>query len=410
MKIRPRIILLFLSATTIALQGHAQSTSPTLLDAAKAGIPGNVSLKIQTIFMSRNTGGNEERNDQHAGSTAITFDYLSKDYAFVQLGAQYIHAAQHYSGGSATNTHGSAYALNNSNYDILNELYLKYTLGHRGLDQTYLKVGRQTLDLNFIRPYNIRHKNQAVEGAVLHLGDIPNWTIDLGHLEKFSSFGSQDISSDNGIGNRFEDIEHTITNIYSTPGFQFIEAAYSRTENSAITLYDYYGHDLFNTFGLHINQTVYQGDWKTILKARYVTQTDVGRFTKRINTHAAQFGIQFKRGAFSIEEGLFIVKGSDIRLPFHGNLIVTDPMLGADELSQEDGHTFYLESSYSRGKHGIYGLFLYNEFHGENFGETDLIYGYNATENLYMKVKLAYAFHDTDQWKTDCRLFCGYRF
>lgn len=390
---------------------YAQETeeSVSLLDPLNARIPGEVGVKLQSIFMGRDFDY-PPMEEQHAGSSAVILDYLSDDFSGFLIGAQYIYAAQLYSGGSDTNRYDSAYKLHNSNYDILNKLYLKYHFGQFGWERSYLKIGRLALDLNFIRKYNLRYKDQAVEAAVVHLGDYDDWVFDFGHLEKFSSWTSKNNSSDPGIGNAFEDIEHVEDVPYSTPGFQFLETVYTGFEDSTISFYDYYGHDLYNSFGLHVDHVLHAGEWKTVLKARYITQNDIGRFPQRLNTHAGQFGIQFKRNSFSIEEGLFMVKGSAVKLPFNANLIITEPLLGPPGLYDENSHTIYLESSYSCGKHGLYGLFLHTDYAAGHSAEADLIYGYDATDNFCIKVKLAYAYDDASQWASDYRLCVGYQF
>jgi len=408
----------------------AENKEKTLLETFNDEIPGDFSLSLQSLFMGREDGGQSTKNhDQHAGTTAFTLGYISDTYEGFSLGAQYVYSWQHYSGGSYGGRYDSAYVLHNNDFEVLNELYLKYDLNHLGLEKSYIKVGRQVLDLNFVRAYNIRQKDQAFEAAVLHIGDIDNWQITLGHLEKFSSWSSRDILERGNLVSDFNEIE-TVENVpYATKGFQFAEITYTGIKGAKISVYDYYGNDLYNTFGLNLDYTLIDGDWDTIFKGRYINQNDVGKYAKyrsEINSQAFQLGLQFKKGNFSIEPGIFIVTGSGtdngIKSPFQPNLIIEEPLWETDLGFLGGSETAYLETSYSIGKHSFYGLLMYTDF-TENkdsgtsgdVSEANLIYGYDVTDNFYFKVKLAYANYDFkegfgNQWVMDYRFFIGYRF
>ena len=58
----------------------------------------------------------------------------------------------------------------------------------------------------------------------------------------------------------FIPIEKTEGVTYSTTGFQFVEASFTGMEKTILTVYDYNGDDLYNTFGFNFDYTLFESD------------------------------------------------------------------------------------------------------------------------------------------------------
>lgn len=411
---------------------HAEEEN-SFLSLEEAGY-GKLSGQVQHITMGRTRGGNDGfgsplGGDAHAGSLAVTANYISPEYLGLSLGLQYVHAFELYSEGSYDGRKNAAYNLSISDFSKLNNAFIKYNFEQFGLKDTSITAGRQSLDLNFMTHYNIRQKAQAFEAIVFETEAIENLNVTLGHLSKFSSWTSKDDLNSGSTSNKFIDVENVENVNYSTKGFQFIESEFTGIPNAILSVYDYFGHDLYNTFGSKLDYSI-NPDSKLnyMFRFHYMTQWDVGKFAKETGTavkaDAFQTGIKMSYGNFSIEPGIFKVTGDGpedtLHTPFQPRYIGEEPLFEID-LSFEGGSlSYFIESTFDWSKNSLYFLFLQTEHRKDLFPagtsrEFNLIYTRDITKKAYFKVKLgnvAYNNHSDvkDGWLNEYRFFLGYRF
>ncbi len=395
---------------------------------------GTATGRLQFITMGRMRDGNDGfgspmDGDAHAGSLAATVNYSSPVFQGFSVGAQYVHAFPTYSEGNYDGHKDAAYNLSISEYSKLNNAFIRYDFEHFGLTDTNLTIGRQSLALNFMTHYNIRQKAQAFEAAVFETKPMDDLKVTLGHLHRFSGWTSRDDLNSGSASNKFIDIEMVEDVPYSTKGFQFIETQYTGLPNASLWVYDYFGHDLYNTFGAKADYTFNpESKLQYTLRAHYITQWDVGKFAKetgtRVKSDAVQAGLKFTYGNLTIEPGIFKVTGDGpedtLRTPFQPGLIGEEPLWEFD-LSFEGGSmSYFLESTYGWGKNGLYFLYLQTD-HKSNLPpsgtskEYNLIYSRDLTDRSYLKIKLGNVEYDNhsgvkDGWLDEYRLFIGYRF
>ena len=395
---------------------------------------GKLSGEIQYISMGRTRDGNDGfgapfDGDAHAGSIAITTNYLSPVYKGFSIGLQYILSFELNSAGGYDGRKNAAYNLDVSDFAILNNAFLTYNFEHLGLKDTNITIGRQSLDLNFLTKYNIRHKDQAFEAVVFETKAIDDLHITLGHLSKFSSWTSKDDLSESAVSNRFIEVENVESVPYNTKGFQFLEMKFTGIPNTTLTVYDYFGHDLYNTFGSKLDYTINpQSKLQYMFRFHYISQWDVGRFSKETGTSvksdAFQTGLKMTYGNFSIEPGIFKVTGNGpedtLHTPFQPKYIGEEPLFESD-LGFEGGTiSYFLESTYEWGRNSLYLLYLQTKDRKSlpvkgTSKEFNLLYSRELTEKFYLKVQLGNVEYNNhsgtkDGWLNEYRFYLGYRF
>ncbi len=430
-----RVFLLLYTAILISFLFPSASNADDIVKQIEEAGYGSISGQIQHISMGRTRDGNDGfgsplAGDAHAGSLTITANYLSPEYKGFSLGLQYVHAIETHSAGSYDGHKNAAYNLSISDFAKLNNVFIRYNFESFGLKESNLTVGRQSLNYNFMTNYNIRQKAQAFEAVVFETKEIDDLTVTLGHLSRFSSWTSKDDLNDGSGSAKFIDIENVEGVPYSTKGFQFLETSYTGIPNTSLSIYDYFGHDLYNTFGAKIDYTFNpESTFKYMYRFHYITQWDVGKFSERTGTSVKadtfQTGLKMMYGNFSIEPGIFKVTGDGpedtLHTPFQPALIGEEPLFEFD-LSFEGGSlSYFLESSYNWGeKNSLYFLYLQTKHRrdlspGGTSREFNLIYSRDITEKAYLKVKLGNVEYNNhsgvkDGWLNEYRLFLGYKF
>ena len=362
------------------------------------------------------------------GTTAATLNYISPKVGGFSFGLQYSYAWKFYSVGDreAFGNQDPAYVLSNSDYSLLNNAFLRFDLDNLGLKESSLTFGRQRIDLTFAATYNIRQKEQAYEAIVFDLGHFEGLKLSAGILDKFSSWSSRDDLTSGGTAVNFIPIERTEGVTYSTTGFQFVEASFTGVEKIILTLYDYIGDDLYNTFGVNFDYTLFHSDdLSAEARLKYIGQRGFKRFEETIGAElradAIQAGVKILVGNMSLEPGVFIVAGdgpgNDLRSPFQPKYIIEEPMVETDFGFTGGARSIYLEGKHAWSKNSLYFLYLYTDVKSPGFrGETnewDIILSRNFSESFFAKLKVAFVKYDGDTSKTrliDYRVFAGWNF
>ncbi len=389
---------------------------------------GDLSGRVQTLLMGRrfeNRGASD--TELHSGSTAFSFNYESPEFNGFSFGGEYMYSWKLFSIGDrqAFGNQDPAYILSNSDFSILNKAYIRFTLDDWGWQNSYIKVGRQALHTTFAGTYNIRQKDQSYEAILLHFENPENLKVDLGFIDKFSSWTSRDDLTNGPSANGFNPVEKVEGVPYSTNGMPFVEVTYSGFKGTELILYDFYGDDLYNTFGFNIVGAVFESDeFKTDIKIKYIQQRGIDRFEDFVgfdlHSDALQGGVNFQKGDFRIEPGFFIVGGggadNDIHSPFQPSLIIEEPMVETDAGFFGGSRSIYVESNYAWNNNNLYILYLHTDLHSshpvDKSKELDIIYSRTFGPRFYFKLKMGFLNYDGVSAGTekilDYRIFLGW--
>ncbi|MFW5915800.1 MAG: hypothetical protein ACOCTQ_04930, partial [Planctomycetota bacterium] len=288
---------------------------------------GHFSGRVQLLLMRRNF----DHQDASSGTLATTLGYVSPDRYPVQVGLTYIHSARLFEGGSLNPPEGGAYPVLNDRFSILQEAYLKWKLDDLGLSDSHFVVGRKNSDYDFAPTFAIRQKPQGLEGLFPHLGQWEDFSIDVGHIERFSSWGGRNEGSDY-LHHRYQKIEDVVAahDGISAPGgassMQFVNLDAQPLPWLDLTVYDLYGYNLYNTFGLKTATTLQDGEnGDLVWKKHLVVQNDVGNYNRALgeglDATALETSLALTRGDFMLEPGLFSVfSDDDLRHPTESSL------------------------------------------------------------------------------------------
>ena len=427
--LRISAILKALSLASIAcLRLEGEETQLPVPEPKPADL-GEFSMRLQGLNMGRDFGYAHSASAQlHSGTVALTADYKSPVYHGFSLGFQYIHVEDYYTTGdrAAFGNQDPGYLLSNSDFSILNHAFVRFDFQQAGLEGSWFSVGRQTLNTSYATPYGIRQKDQAFEAAILQLGHLKDIEISLGHLEKFSSWSSRDDRSAGVTANGFIDVERTENVPYSTSGIQFIDITYKGLPRTEVTVYDYFGDDLYNTFGMNLTYTLASNQSATTdLRLKTIYQSGNGEYIdflgQKLQSQAIQASVRWKRGDFRWEPGVFLVGGSGgentIRSPFAPPFIIEEPMIETDLGFEAGSLSFYFEGNHRLLGNDLYFMYLYTDTKSVVFPGTsrefDFILSRFLDEHFYVKLKLAihnYRDDIVDNTVFDYRVFLGWQF
>lgn len=391
---------------------------------------GKLSGKLEWLTMRRDWDkGNADASDDAASSTfTLLLNYQTPRYLGLGAYTQFIHSWLLAEGGSVEDTEDPAWLLSNDGFTLFNFAYLDYDFSHLGASRTLLRVGRQPLNLDFAPSYPIRQKEQSYEALVLSTQEIPNLDVSLGHIERYSSWSSRDRTDLNVITSEFVDVEDLEKVSYSTPGMQFISATYTGLPHLSFTLYDFYGHDLYNTIGL---ATAYTIQWneglKTELKAAYSGQWDVGRFDSEgggeVDSDVLDLAVSFKYHDLQVEPGYFKVFGDEpqnnYRVPFRTRFTVDPLLMWFARVFQGGSDSFYLKSTYQWQNTSFYCLYVLTKTadfidNGALDQEVNVVVSQKLGDHWKVTGKAAYGVQDVDggpdRSQNDLRLFVTFLF
>ena len=366
----------------------------------KKHIPNGMSMNIHSIQMVRdNNGGTREASgDQNAGSTALTFSYETPVIARLSGKFEYVGSWKQFSGGSYDDPTPD-YSLALNDFQVINVLYANYAFGNTSLNNKYLRIGRQVLNLNFVTANKLRHKNQSFQGAVFRWGEDGKYDLVTGHIDKYSTWSSN-YSTLNGEKKEtdFVDVELKEGVADSHHGIQFLEARYGDIDGLNFSVYDHYWRNLYNTLGLNIDYTKKRGAWWVSWTGKYISQSDIGSsLSGKVDSQGFQINALFKNDRFSIEPGVFKVDGSTeentIRSPFAVNLAVEKALYETDLTRKGGSVMYYLDASYVLHKHSFNFMYFNTVVEVEELMDSveyDLIYGYQFSDQFSAKIKYAY--------------------
>jgi hypothetical protein len=392
---------------------------------------GTFSGKAQMLFMRRawdNTTGRDE--DAHATTMALTLDYRSPRYRGFQFGSEFIQVWEMLEGGSTADPRGAAQQLCNSDYTIMNNAFIEYRFDALELPKTRVRGGRQPLDLFYAPAYPIRQKKQAYTALVGSSKDLTDFDLSVGHIQRFSSWCSRDEGNVGGLGWDFKNVGQVVGTKERTAGMQFFDAAYTGIPDAELGLWDFYGQDTFNTFGINGAYTFEPFEsFFVVPKLAYSTQTDVGDFTSKtgreVDSDVLDVAAEFEYAGFNVEPGYFIVWGdgedNDYQLPFRSKFTIDPLLMWYPRRFKGGSESFYVKSTYRWRNTSFYVLYVRTQTAdfvdgGSLDQEANLVVSQKIWEGLSATFKGGYGIRDVDlpgaenPDQSDLRVFLTYEF
>ena len=413
------ITLALLASAAVGAADSVLSNQPTaLFDCLDESGYGRFSGKVQSLLMHRDY---DNGADGTSGTVALTLNYLSPDLNGFSLGGQFVGSTRLFESGGWDNP---AYKLHNDEFYVLNEGYLAYDFGRIGWEGTQLKVGRQIVNYDFAPTYNIRQKDQAFEAAILKLEPVDGLRIDLGHLERFSSWSSRRSGSSSDWQADFVDVEDRAGNSRASSGFQFVSAVYDGCKPWSFALYDFYGSDLYNTFGAKASYKWDLGADAGALTFRthYANQQDVGGWDDMradIDSDVWELAVDWSRDGLTLSAGAVLVNGDDFQTPFRTSFTIDTELLWYTQQFLGETDSGFLKAVYKTDKWLFYAMYVLADHDDGGSSSTnqeiDGVIKYSFNDHLYTTVKAGWGERDysdgrDDRDAIDLRWFLGWTF
>lgn len=414
-----------LAAVLSSLSLHAVSyeTPTDIFDRWEEQGYGRVSGQVQYLYMYRDRDDNAREGD--SGTTALTINYLSPEKSGLSLGLQYVYSLRLHEDGNGDNRGYNL--LVNDDHDDFNELYIKARLDEYAdcLKDTQLVVGRQILNYDFAPAYTIRQKSQAYEAIVLKMNEWEAFSVDFGHIKRFSSWASRYDGATNLKAN-FIDVEDRVGVGYETDGFQFISAKYDGIPHTKLAAYDFYGQDMFNTLGVKASYQWALNEGTLALKTHYADQTDVGRMDTatgglgKIDTYNWEVAAEYQQGDFTGTAGINMVGGDDFQVPFRTSFTIDPELLWWTRQFDAKTDSLFAKATYKYEQWFFYMMYVNGDRSSTptrpqmDSYEIDGVVKYTFNKHFYVAVKAGYGEQDPSGGRElqaeDARLFVGYKF
>jgi len=426
---RVRVAGLFFAGAVLACQAFGQGG---VVDRLNSQGIGTFSGKAQMLFMRYDWEHGGDDGDANAATLALTLDYRSPELNGVTVGVQVIESMRLFEGGSMDPDHGADWVMGNSDFGLFNEAFVDVRLGLVGLDNTVLSVGRKILNLDFAPSYAYRQKAQSYEGVFVTWDENEALSLTAGHIERMSSWFSWDRTDNRVLEYHFvdvEDLERANGVGYSTRGMDFVSLTLSGLPETSVTLYDFYGHDLYNTFGAKVrHQMALVEGLDTAVQGHYIGQRDVGRMDSDgagdIDADLCDLSLSVSKGGLTVQLGVTSLAGrgqkDELHVPFRTNLTIDPEMLWYTRQFMGGSDSYYAMSTYSRGNTFVYALYVLTDHEAYVDGgavdqEVNLMVSRKVTDNFTASALFGFGHRNNkaggaDINAEDCRLILAYRF
>jgi len=179
---------------------------------------------------------------------------------------------------------------NGDSYSVLGEAFIDYSTGAH-----HVKVGRQIINTPYAAPNNFRMLPNTFEGITYKNSSIDNVTLSAMHITRIqtgtfansvptNSASRKRLALLYGFGQgykigEFEELSNVVlgaNNTENTAGLSIVGATFSNLGPLKITLWDFFLHDLYNTFYAQADYKAVLGSTKLKVAANFATQQDVG--------------------------------------------------------------------------------------------------------------------------------------
>ncbi|GAB5559801.1 MAG: hypothetical protein SynsKO_14480 [Synoicihabitans sp.] len=372
----------------------------------------SVEASWQSLVMERDFGDDVQGA---SGAASLMLDFSWQSLQRIVLNGQFVHAARFFEEGRSE----AAYWLSNDDSSVLNELALTVDLGTEANRTSRLRLGRLRETYDFFPSYkNARHKVQAFEGLVWQTEFGEELTIDLGHLERFSSWSSRK-GGPSRVNSDFITLTERLGESGSDTGVQFLSADL-KNGRSIFTVYDYYSHDFYNNLGLKMSRSLGDPDhastWK--INLRYDWQRGLsGGLRPEHDASAVELTLGYQHGGFSWNAGWTRVGSRNSFLaPFRTNYEIDMSLLWYTNQFEADTNSFHWKGIWKRNSWILYGLLISAEHSDRRENEANMVVRHTFGNGMWVALFGGYGSREfdraarDDQWARDLRLYFGQTF
>ena len=253
---------------------------------------GTLSGRIQTLSMYREYQGG---NNNQATTLGLKLDYLSPAKGGWTVGASYIGV------GAIDSMYNEPSPgdrlLGNGRVNVLNEAYIKYSMGELGWTNTFATVGRRVNVGEVFRADDFRQKPRAIEAVMVESCELKTTRILVGHAWEMSNW------LDTEPLWKFENFDN-----YDTDGITWGEVVNTSVSNLEVAVYDAYAQDIANLAGARSRYTLSKD---TALLGYLRHEQDVGASSGHDAT-AIGLSIEQTVEGITFEGGYFGVGGDNL--------------------------------------------------------------------------------------------------
>lgn len=398
--------IVFLSA----LVAFACAAADSLFDPVNDLGYGTLSLRAQTLSMYRDY---EDVGSGYSTTLGLQLDYLSPVWQDLQLGFSYVYVEVPHTAGGRFGEDGEG-LLYNGRVNLLNELWIRYNLDALGLEDTFVKVGRQVVDGEVFRADEFRQKKRALEAALLTTRMIPDTVLTLGHASRLSNVWDSD-SNGRGVSWEYHDIEDVLGVNDNTDGVTWAEFVNTTIPDLEIAGYEVYAHDIANVAGTRAKYQLFD---QTALLGYYRHENDIGRGAGR-RSDMYGIAVQQKIAAVTVEPGvisvsgdslLFTELGTGVNHPLGSSMMIYSGQFngGAD--------TAYVKATTTIRGTVLYALYNYTVHRRLSYTgqELNIVVKREICDHLSVALKVGVGYRDMEGADntvgTDSRLFVTYTF
>lgn len=372
----------------------------------------SVSLSAQTLVMGRDFG---KKNQGSSGSVSATVDFAWRPSERLELDGQFVQVNQFYQEGRED----AAYWLSNDDLTVLNGLSLKYDFSSEADGSSTLRFGRLLDHYDFFPSYkNARHKVQAFEGVVWKEKLAEGLRLDIGHIERYSSWSSRE-GGPSPVNGDFITLRERLGAGGRDSGVQFLSASYESGKYS-LTAYNYYAKGLYNNFGFKVSRVLSpddaEGEWT--VRFRYDRQDgDSGSFLAGHEAEAYEATVGFKKGSFFWNAGWTHIGSSASYLaPFRTSHEIDMSFMWYTNQYEAGTDSFHWKGVYKKKGWIFYGLLIHADHVNREESEANVVIRRVFENNVWFALFGGYGqrkFDDVvldDGWGRDLRFYAGYSF
>ncbi|EDY84467.1 hypothetical protein VDG1235_4098 [Verrucomicrobiia bacterium DG1235] len=366
----------------------------------------------QLLVMGRDYGGDAKGE---SATVALTLEGRSQLSESVLVGGQLLHVQNLYENGKDD----AGYWLSNDTTSVLNELYVDWDLERIGFGDTNVKIGRQTAGYDFFGTYKVRQKEQAFEGLVVKTKVRDGVSLDVGHIERYSTWSCRE-DGPSALTGEFRDLSERLGFDGGDKGVQFASASWERGDAMSFTVYDYFADSLYNNAGVKAAYS-FGGERRDAfwtVSGHYIQQD--GDSSGKMPGHDAdslELNLRYEKGGLTLDTGwTHISDGSSLLVPFRTSYVIDATLLWYTNQYEAGTDSLHLKAAHKMGKWTLVGVLVGAQHEDEREEqELDVVVKYAFENNVWVAFKGGYGRRDfagdrREQEGTDLRLFVGYGF
>jgi hypothetical protein len=372
----------------------------------------SIQAATQLLIMERNFGQGVRGS---SGTASLNLDFEWRPLERTQVEGEFVQVTRLYEEGRED----AAYTLSNDNLTTLNALSVSHDFSSTHDQSSVLKVGRLRETYDFFPTYkNARHKVQAFEGIVWQSKWGDGISLDIGHLERYSSWSSRE-GGPSPVNGDFITLSERLGGGGSDSGVQYFSTSF-QAGRTTVKIHDYYADDWYNNAGLKVSQNLSPADAETqwSLNLRYDRQDGVSG--GRVPQHEAEVfeaTIGYRRGGFSWNAGwTHVGSEADYLAPFRTSHEIDMSMLWFTNQYEKNTDSFHWKGLLRKDGWVFYSLLIAAEHENRKETEANFVIRRSFDNRIWVALFGAYGQRDFDdanrgdQWARDLRFYMGYTF